>query len=369
MIDDHKLKKDSSCSVFFKDIPDGILVGATYVENDYNKRMNRYLRRWRWWLQRFVFKKYENGYTDLTYLPYVSKKKQRKLLQRKYPFLSNEILSRIPTLKTTDILNYLEDIDDARYLKPGFLFFHKEIGNGITEYDYYPLTAIDDRYSSLKKSIIGILRWHKRIVDERCLTENKRTKIGGGGVHCSRCAEDEDYADNMFEALDVQTKSKLSLFKKQVEELQRCGVPMNLLESILHRSILLSKLVITKKFDIVLPDYNNMVIKMEPLVKAVFFLFLKHPEGIIFKELPDYREELIEIYKKLRPLGLNERALKSIEDVTDPFNNSINEKCARIREAFNKKIDDEITRYYAITGKRGEPKKIALPRELVVWEE
>ncbi len=38
------------------------------------------------------------------------------------------------------------------------------------------------------------------------------------------------------------------------------------------------------------------------LVKTVYLLYLKHPEGIAFKQLPDYRQELIDIYKTLRPL-------------------------------------------------------------------
>ena len=143
---------------------------------------------------------------------------------------------------------------------------------------------------------------------------------------------------------------------------------MAIMEKILHQNDKLSKLVITKKHEIVLPDYNNMVIKMEPIVKAIFFLFLKHPEGIIFKHLPDYRQELIEIYKVLRPLEMSNRALQSIEDVTNPFLNSINEKCARIRAAFIKKFDEHLAKNYYITGERGEAKKISLPRELVVWE-
>jgi len=83
-----------------------------------------------------------------------------------------------------------------------------------------------------------------------------------------------------------------------------------------------------------LPDYNDIEVKMEPLVKAVFFLFLKHPEGIVFKELADYREVLLGIYKELKPMGLNKRTIQSIEDVTNPILNSINEKCARIRGVF-----------------------------------
>lgn len=130
----------------------------------------------------------------------------------------------------------------------------------------------------------------------------------------------------------------------------------------------LSKLVITKEHQISLPDYNNMEIKMEPLVKAVYFLFLQHPEGIVFKKLTDYRTELLNIYKRLKPMGLGKRTIQSIEDVTNPLLNSINEKCARIRAAFIKELDESLAKNYFVTGNRGEAKKISLPRDLVVWE-
>lgn len=103
-------------------------------------------------------------------------------------------------------------------------------------------------------------------------------------------------------------------------------------------------------------------------MKAVYLLFLCHPEEIIFKNLPDYRQELTGIYSEVRPWGLSDRALKSIEDVTNPMLNSINEKCARIRKAFAGVLPSSVARYYSISGKRGEPKKISLPRDLVVWE-
>ena len=108
---------------------------------------------------------------------------------------------------------------------------------------------------------------------------------------------------------------------------------------------------------------------MTPLPKAVFLLFLKHPEGIIFKCLPDYREELKDIYFRLKPSAWSVASILSVEDVTDPFNNSINEKCARIREAFVRHFDEHLAKNYFITGKRGEPKKIILPRKLVKYDD
>lgn len=130
----------------------------------------------------------------------------------------------------------------------------------------------------------------------------------------------------------------------------------------------LSRLVITKDYRILLPDYNDIEIKMEPLVKAVYLLFLKHPAGILFKELCDYRDEMMDIYKGLKPMGLNKRTIQSIEDVTNPLLNSINEKRARIRLAFINEFDEGLAKYYFVTGVRGEAKKILLPRDLVVWE-
>ena len=50
-------------------------------------------------------------------------------------------------------------------------------------------------------------------------------------------------------------------------------------------------MVITTDLRVILTDYGNMEIKMEPINKAVFLLFLRHPEGIVFKYLPDYRNE------------------------------------------------------------------------------
>ena len=107
---------------------------------------------------------------------------------------------------------------------------------------------------------------------------------------------------------------------------------------------------------------------MEPINKAVYLLFLRHPEGIIFKHLPDYRKELAEIYQKIKPYGLNDRAIQSIEDVTNPCLNSINEKCARIRGAFISQFDESLAQHYYIYGNRGEAKKIDLPQDLVIWE-
>ena len=155
--------------------------------------------------------------------------------------------------------------------------------------------------------------------------------------------------------------------KQKLQLLREIGVSETTIASLLHTEQPLLKLTISKKFKLYLGDERKEV-HMEPLVKAVYLLFLKHPEGIAFKNLPAYRQELTKIYSEVRPWGLSDRALRSIEDVTNPLLNSINEKCARIRGAFVGQFDDHLARHYYIDGLRGEAKKIALPRDLVVWE-
>ena len=128
----------------------------------------------------------------------------------------------------------------------------------------------------------------------------------------------------------------------------------------------LSRLLVTKDFRIILPDYDNTEVRLEPLHKAVYLLFLRHPEGTRFKELPDYREELADIYHQMkRKTQVKKKVERSIIDVTDPLNHSIIEKCARIRNAFQKITPCE---EYVITGEKGEIRRIALDRELVEWE-
>ena len=171
--------------------------------------------------------------------------------------------------------------------------------------------------------------------------------------------------------LEEQEHSHCSILLDKMKQiilmLRKYGMSEIDIISNLHASQSLPQLIITRNYKIFLGD-ERIEVHLEPLVKAVYLLFLKHPEGIVFKDLPDCREELAKIYNKVRPWGLSDRALKSIEDVTNPMLNSINEKCTRIRKAFVTMLDSSVAEQYYIKGVRGKTKKIALPRELVVWE-
>lgn len=156
--------------------------------------------------------------------------------------------------------------------------------------------------------------------------------------------------------------------KEKVRKLRAYGVGDAEILTALNEEELFPQLIVTEDFKIVLSGERSVEVEMEPLVKAVYLLFLSHPEGIVLKCLPDFITELTNIYLLLRPAGMTERVKKSIMDVTNPTLNSINEKCTRIRKIFSKVLPSHVASYYAISGKRGEAKKIDLVRANVVWK-
>ena len=138
---------------------------------------------------------------------------------------------------------------------------------------------------------------------------------------------------------------------------------------ILELLVKLSHLHITSKNEILLVDYGDKKeVKMDPLTKAVYFLYLKHPEGIRYKELSDHQRELEEIYSSITGRENLDSIRKSVADLCDPLNNSINEKVSKVKKAFLDVVNGHVARFYYIDGKKGTAKGIALDRDYVLWE-
>jgi len=137
----------------------------------------------------------------------------------------------------------------------------------------------------------------------------------------------------------------------------------------------LSRLVITEDYRFVLADYNNKEVELQPVHKAVYMLFLAHPEGIEFKRLADYREELLGYYLRTARMMDREKIVESVDKLTNPLDNAINEKCSRIKKVFLDMMDEYRASYYIIGSHTKKHiggrvwferlKLITLPREIV----
>ena len=165
-----------------------------------------------------------------------------------------------------------------------------------------------------------------------------------------------------------QYKEATNKIYEAIEQLHKLGIGTLVIKSIARKDGSLSRICIDDNYNITLPEYNNMTIDMAPMTKAVFLLFLRHEEGIVFKDLPDYRKELMVLYWDMVESDDEASVRSKVERVTNPFCNAINEHCSRIKAAFALKFDDTLASNYYINGRRGEAKRISLPRELVEWE-
>ena len=138
----------------------------------------------------------------------------------------------------------------------------------------------------------------------------------------------------------------------------------------------LSRLLITKDYRFILEDYHQEV-ELQPVHKAVYLLFLAHPEGIEFKRLADYREELTRYYMATAKMMDKEKIIEGVDHLVNPLDNAIHEKCSRIKKVFLDMMDEYTASYYIISSHTQKHivgssriwyerlKIITLPRELV----
>lgn len=359
-----------------------------YVDSDNNKRINSFIVSNYDWL-RSMFR--DNG-LDFCYLPLLGE----ELISYHAPYLSDK--QRQDLLQSVPSIASLIEVQS-----PSLLYALDDEGNG--ELRLLPINArwynkLDKVFTALADNIRKDLashyptRRHEDVVSEPTIRYSLSEdgpdykKPHSPDIRFSLSEDSPDIeqsegvakesdvrfsfkrrevsADDLF---DTESEALISEIKKHIEALRNKGINTMFLHSIIDEGERLSSLLITKDYRIFLPNYQNREIIMPALPKAVFILFLKHPEGIRFKDLADYRDELLSIYRALNPIGGTQRQLQSIQAVTNPMSNSINEKCAQIREAFIKHFDDSLAKNYYITGKKGEPKRIALAPSLVVWEQ
>ena len=129
-----------------------------------------------------------------------------------------------------------------------------------------------------------------------------------------------------------------------------------------------SRVRVSRNASIILEDYGNREIKMDDKTKALYFLFLRHPEGLSIKDLPEHIEELLDLYQSLSGRDDPQAMRKTIENLCDPFQNNANISLSRIKKAFCEAFSPLVARHYYVDGERGGLRSISLDRKLVSWE-
>lgn len=129
-----------------------------------------------------------------------------------------------------------------------------------------------------------------------------------------------------------------------------------------------SRLIITPiQHKFLLPDYDNIEIRFTPQVKALYVLFLNHPEGIRMKEIEDYKEEYKKLYFRLTTRSDMDKIRASVEKLIDICcPNIISVKKSQCNSLLRMSLPDkELSKFYEIEAIYGQPHKINLDRSLV----
>lgn len=345
-----------------------------YVESNYDAEVNAFIQE----NYHEICALFKQHYYDFCYLPYIANQ------------IRDNYIYYAPQRKNIDNIdissNYLIKGISAQ-IKPSLLFYDSELvaSDGSNE-PVCKLMAID-LSQEVSYDFYEILRAIKDDIDKSKAEAKAKTKIGAKARAGVKYSIDSSFLSEFdpcyslgkkhyrsveeyvkAEYPDDETERLIREIEERVTRLEQLGIGKHILQQLISSPGEISRMVITRDYRIILPDYNNMEIEMTPLVKAVYFLFLRHPEGIIFKNLDNYRNEFIDIYQQIKGERLNFRMAMSVGRITTPTNNSINEKVARIREVFFTRFDKRLATHYIIHGNRGEAKRIPLNRKLVEWQ-
>ena len=223
---------------------------------------------------------------------------------------------------------------------------------------------LDEEKCSLEEPCADIenlddIRFRISESSDECRREKKEEILFSTESRCREMLSEESFDEQMQNALNEAEEMIKGLLLK--------GCPTELILSWLNQNVKLSRLRITKQYKVLLVDYDKEI-KMGPLPKTVFLFFLRHPEGVMFSHLQDYKQELKEIYGRVCTNDDLEKMEQSISRLTDPFDNSICEKCAAVKKAFVMNVSDTVAKNYYVNGSQGEKKSISLDRNLVEWE-
>ena len=179
----------------------------------------------------------------------------------------------------------------------------------------------------------------------------------------------------MIEQLDEDAKEVVKDLENRLSELKDNGQLLFLLpilKDLLNKQSQKIDLYSISKMEI---DYQNKIklpyfkkeVELSHLTKSIYFLFLKHPDGINLKELGCYKKELLTIYTSVSNQLDYDKMAKSVEDVMNLETKAIYTHLSRIKSAFYKIMDDSFAKYYIVSGSGEKIRRVLIDPFSISW--
>ena len=167
----------------------------------------------------------------------------------------------------------------------------------------------------------------------------------------------------------MEAAELLALMEKVQERLRVMGVPAGA-SGMMPESEAAApeELYIDRHYTIRMGASDGPVLPLRPLVKALFILFLRHPEGILLKQRGRYRQELEGIYADICPNIAAEVIRSRVGRLMNLQDNSFSEKSSVLNARLEELLPSGTADRYKIQGYNGHPRRISLDPLLVHWE-
>lgn len=268
-----------------------------------------------------------------------------------YPYLKEVTFEDSEDLTETILLNY---IGYAGNIKTGFLSFYKSGASFVG-------LKKDECIEEFVKGYIENLQVQHYVTERTFYSINKSTN------------DDEPNIE-----IDKETSLILNQIEDNLLKLKQSGQFFLLAPKLEHivklifsreenLDLVQSELYISNEFRIFLPQYQGIEIKLSHLTKAIYFLFLRHPEGILLSDLYKHENELLVIYKAISYQISFDKMENSVRELITN-DKAIFVHFSRIKSAFIQKFTDAYARFYYIQGEKGKPKSIKLPASKIYFE-
>lgn len=110
---------------------------------------------------------------------------------------------------------------------------------------------------------------------------------------------------------------------------------------------------------------NGAEIELQPMPKAIYLFFLRHPEGVRLAGIGEHAAEIIQLYRLASMYGSGRQSHSRPENLFVPGHKSLIEKLSVIKKQFTEKLGSERAVFYHPYGERGGKRKIYLPDSLI----
>ena len=193
-------------------------------------------------------------------------------------------------------------------------------------------------------------------------------------------SSDTHLASNEVDVIQEEEKDEVAQLERErkmaLERIRRDIVnyiaqyhddPKELMAELLRGKVVLGRpgrVLVNGDLRVVLPEYDEMEIPMPAMCRTLYILFLKQRkqgEGIVLRDIDEYRDEIIDIYTMVKPGASEERVAQSVDNLCDPYGDSLNQMISRINRCVRNVITDKAqSRQYCITGSRGKVYSVSL---------